>query len=74
MRMICESGYLVEPPNSTAAFFEAFCGGLMATYIGGIGFFIGPIIGAIFVTYLSLVLSDLTTVWQLYFACFSSRL
>ena len=46
----------------------------MATYIGGIGFFIGPIIGAIFVTYLSLVLSDLTTVWQLYFACFSSRL
>ena len=42
----------------------------MATYIGGIGFFIGPIIGAIFVTYLSLVLSDLTTVWQLYFGLF----
>jgi branched-chain amino acid transport system permease protein len=43
---------------------------LFATYIGGIGFFIGPIIGAIFVIYLSLALSDLTTVWQLYFGLF----
>jgi branched-chain amino acid transport system permease protein len=43
---------------------------LFATYIGGVGFFIGPIIGAIFVTYLSLALSDLTTVWQLYFGLF----
>ena len=43
---------------------------LFATYIGGIGFFIGPIIGAIFVTYLSLALSDLTAVWQLYFGLF----
>jgi branched-chain amino acid transport system permease protein len=40
---------------------------LFATYIGGIGFFIGPIVGAIFVTWLSLGLSDLTQVWQLYF-------
>ncbi|MBR1219608.1 branched-chain amino acid ABC transporter permease [Bradyrhizobium sp. U87765 SZCCT0131] len=40
---------------------------LLAAYIGGIGFFVGPILGAIFVTYLSLVLSDLTSVWQLYF-------
>jgi len=40
---------------------------LFAAYIGGIGFFVGPILGAIFVTYLSLVLSDLTSVWQLYF-------
>jgi branched-chain amino acid transport system permease protein len=40
---------------------------LFATYIGGIGFFIGPIVGAIFVTFLSLGLSDLTQVWQLYF-------
>jgi len=40
---------------------------LFATYIGGIGFFIGPIVGAIFVTILSLGLSDLTQVWQLYF-------
>src|SRR5260221_1236995 len=43
---------------------------LFATYIGGVRFFIGPIIGAIFVTYLSLALSDLTTVWQLYFGLF----
>jgi branched-chain amino acid transport system permease protein len=43
---------------------------LFATYIGGVGFFIGPIVGAILVTYLSLVLSDLTTVWQLYFGLF----
>jgi branched-chain amino acid transport system permease protein len=43
---------------------------LFATYIGGAGFFIGPIIGAIFVTYLSLALSDLTAVWQLYFGLF----
>ena len=35
-----------------------------------IGFFIGPIVGAIFVTVLSLVLSDLTQVWQLYFGLF----
>jgi branched-chain amino acid transport system permease protein len=40
---------------------------LFAAYIGGIGFFIGPIVGAIFVTFLSLGLSDLTPVWQLYF-------
>jgi branched-chain amino acid transport system permease protein len=40
---------------------------LYSTYIGGIGFFIGPIVGAIFVTILSLGLSDLTQVWQLYF-------
>jgi branched-chain amino acid transport system permease protein len=40
---------------------------LFSAYIGGIGFFIGPVVGAIFVTILSLGLSDLTTVWQLYF-------
>src|SRR5260370_1779660 len=40
---------------------------LFAAYIGGIGFFIGPIVGAIFVTLLSLGLSDLTPVWLLYF-------
>lgn len=40
---------------------------LYSTYIGGVGYFIGPIVGAIFVTVLSLNLSDLTSVWQLYF-------
>ena len=43
---------------------------LFSTYIGGVGYFIGPIVGAIFVTVLSLSLSDLTSVWQLYFGLF----
>ncbi|WP_439399194.1 branched-chain amino acid ABC transporter permease [Bradyrhizobium sp. PMVTL-01] len=43
---------------------------LFSTYIGGISYFIGPIVGAIFVTVLSLSLSDLTPVWQLYFGLF----
>lgn len=43
---------------------------LFSTFIGGVGFFIGPIVGAIFVTVLSLSLSDLTSVWQLYFGLF----
>ncbi len=43
---------------------------LFATYIGGVRFLIGPIVGAIFVTYLSLALSDLTSVWKLYFGLF----
>jgi branched-chain amino acid transport system permease protein len=40
---------------------------ILMTYIGGIGTFIGPVIGAIFVTYLQFTLSDITPVWQLYF-------
>ena len=55
---IANSAYLGAEQSGTVLF---------ATYIGGIGFFIGPIVGAIFVTFLSLGLSDLTQVWQLYF-------
>src|ERR1700733_9230748 len=55
---IANSAYLGAVQSGTVLF---------ATYIGGVGFFIGPIIGAIFVTFLSLGLSDLTPVWQLYF-------
>jgi branched-chain amino acid transport system permease protein len=55
---IANSAYLGAQQSGTVLF---------ATYIGGIGFFIGPIVGAIFVTFLSLGLSDLTPVWQLYF-------
>jgi branched-chain amino acid transport system permease protein len=55
---IANSAYLGAQQSGTVLF---------ATYIGGIGFFIGPIVGAIFVTLLSLGLSDLTQVWQLYF-------
>ena len=40
---------------------------LFMTYIGGIGSFLGPIIGAISLTYLDTVLSDITEAWVLYF-------
>jgi branched-chain amino acid transport system permease protein len=39
---------------------------ILMTYIGGVGNFAGPIIGAILVTYLQLMLSDATAVWPLY--------
>lgn len=55
---IANSAYLGAVQSGTVLF---------AAYIGGVGFFIGPIVGAIFVTLLSLGLSDLTQVWQLYF-------
>jgi branched-chain amino acid transport system permease protein len=55
---IANSAYLGAVQSGTVLF---------ATYIGGVGFFVGPIVGAIFVTFLSLGLSDLTQVWQLYF-------
>jgi len=40
---------------------------LLATFVGGVGNFIGPVLGAILVTYLQVMLSDVTEVWQLYF-------
>jgi branched-chain amino acid transport system permease protein len=40
---------------------------LFATFIGGVSYFFGPILGAVVVTMLQLELSDVTTVWQLYF-------
>jgi len=40
---------------------------LFAAFIGGIAYFFGPILGAILVTYLQLGLTNLTSVWQLYF-------
>jgi branched-chain amino acid transport system permease protein len=54
---------------ANAAYLGALQSGavLYSTYIGGVGYFIGPIVGAIFVTVLSLNLSDMTSVWQLYF-------
>jgi branched-chain amino acid transport system permease protein len=39
---------------------------LVMTFIGGIGFFFGPIIGAIVMTYLGTVLSTVTGAWLLY--------
>jgi branched-chain amino acid transport system permease protein len=40
---------------------------LFATFIGGTAHFFGPILGSILVTYLQLGLTNVTTVWQLYF-------
>ncbi len=40
---------------------------ILMVFIGGVGTFAGPIIGAILVTYLQVALSDVTDAWQLYF-------
>ena len=40
---------------------------LLAAFIGGTGLFAGPIVGAVVVTWLQVMLSDLTEIWQLYF-------
>ena len=40
---------------------------LLMSYIGGIGYFAGPVVGAIIVTFLQITLSDVTNAWQLYF-------
>ena len=39
---------------------------LLMAYIGGVGYFIGPIIGAILLTVLQTILSNHTEIWQLY--------
>jgi branched-chain amino acid transport system permease protein len=39
---------------------------ILMTYIGGVGNFAGPVIGAILVTWLQLTLSDATKIWPLY--------
>ena len=40
---------------------------LIMAYIGGIGNFLGPILGAILLTYLDTMLSDITEAWVLYY-------
>ncbi len=40
---------------------------LMMTYIGGTGFFFGPILGAILITLMELMLSNITHAWVLYY-------
>lgn len=54
---------------ANSAYFSATQSGtvLLATFIGGAGYFIGPVIGAVLVSYLQVMLSDVTEVWQLYF-------
>jgi branched-chain amino acid transport system permease protein len=54
---------------ANSALFSAAQSGnvLLATFIGGTRYFIGPILGAVLVTYLQTMLSDVTEIWQLYF-------
>src|SRR5690606_21600501 len=40
---------------------------LLMTFIGGVSYFFGPILGAILITYLSISLSNITEAWVLYF-------
>jgi branched-chain amino acid transport system permease protein len=40
---------------------------LLMAYVGGVGHFFGPALGAAVITYMQARLSDLTDVWQLYF-------
>ncbi|QJR13360.1 branched-chain amino acid ABC transporter permease [Usitatibacter palustris] len=40
---------------------------LLATYLGGIGFFFGPVAGAVAVTLMQTVLASLTKAWPFYF-------
>ncbi|OUR79455.1 branched-chain amino acid ABC transporter permease [Alphaproteobacteria bacterium 46_93_T64] len=39
---------------------------LLMAYIGGVGFFVGPIVGAVVFTLLQTLLSNYTEIWQLY--------
>ncbi len=43
---------------------------LLFTFIGGVGFFFGPMIGAVIGIFLSVMLSDFTKAWQLYLGIF----
>lgn len=43
---------------------------LLMAFIGGVGHFFGPIIGAVLVTYLQTALSNYTLAWLLYFGLF----
>jgi branched-chain amino acid transport system permease protein len=40
---------------------------LMMTYIGGVGHFFGPVLGAVLVTFMQLSLANITHAWLLYF-------
>jgi branched-chain amino acid transport system permease protein len=39
---------------------------VLMTYIGGIGYFAGPIVGAVLITLMQIMLSDITAGWQMY--------
>ena len=54
---------------ANSAYFSATQSGnvLLATFIGGRSYFVGPVMGAVLVSYLQVMLSDITEIWQLYF-------
>jgi len=39
---------------------------VLMTYIGGTGYFVGPVIGAVLITLMQILLSDITAGWQMY--------
>jgi branched-chain amino acid transport system permease protein len=43
---------------------------LLFTFIGGVGFFVGPMIGAVVGVFMSVLLSEFTKAWQLYLGLF----
>lgn len=43
---------------------------LLFTFIGGVGFFFGPMIGAVIGVFLTVLLSEFTKAWQLYLGAF----
>jgi len=45
-------------------------GVLLAAFIGGVGFFFGPILGAVVFIFFSIALSEYTKAWQLYLGAF----
>ena len=45
---------------------DASTGVLLAAFIGGVGTFWGPVIGAVLITFLAVALSTVTDAWQLY--------
>ncbi|MCD6732014.1 MAG: branched-chain amino acid ABC transporter permease [Burkholderiaceae bacterium] len=45
-------------------------GVLVATFIGGAGFFFGPILGAVIFIFFAVALSDYTSAWQFYLGVF----
>ena len=40
---------------------------LLMAFVGGVGHFVGPIIGAVLITFLQISLSDVTKAWMFYF-------
>ncbi|WP_342361119.1 branched-chain amino acid ABC transporter permease [Terrarubrum flagellatum] len=56
--------YEIMTPESLSAFPSAAV--LIATFIGGVRLFHGPILGTVFLTLMQSMLSDYTQAWQLY--------